>query len=100
MIILHCAFFIFTYVHRTCIMVGYEETVPPETQEQEAEVHHLEVNPGEVTGDRQIIELPECPEHYPMTFVKGKPQSISDLPYISKKIYIEYASCLCIKYRS
>ena len=69
-----------------CIMAGYEELVPRETQEPEAEVHHLEVNLGEATGgDGQITELPECPEHYPTTFMKGMPQSIANLTYLSNE---------------
>ena len=33
-------------------------------------------------------ELPECPDHQPSSFLKGKPQSILSLPCFHK--YIEY----------
>ena len=33
-------------------------------------------------------ELPECPDHRPSSFLKGKPQSILSLPCFYK--YIEY----------
>ena len=33
-------------------------------------------------------ELPECPDHHPSSFLKGKPQSILSLPCFYK--YIEY----------
>ena len=71
----------------TCIMAGSEEIVPQEYEEQEGSLHHLEVNPGGATGGGGAVEeLPECPEHYPTTFIKGKPWSISPLSYISKEL--------------
>ena len=33
-------------------------------------------------------ELPECPDHHPSSFLKGKPRSILSLPYFYK--YLEY----------
>ena len=35
-----------------------------------------------------VEELPECPDHQPSSFLKGKPQSILSLPCFYK--YIEY----------
>ena len=57
------------------------------------EITLLEINEGE-EGDQQEIpqaaapegkeqnpeELPECPDHCPTSFLKGKPQSILSLP--------------------
>ena len=43
------------------------EEVPPEVQESPE-------------GEGQVQELPECPEHVPASFLKGKPQSILSLP--------------------
>ena len=50
-------------------------------QEENQEVQHQEV-PGE--GEPEVDHLPECPDHQPATFVKGKPQSIISLPTLLK----------------
>ena len=50
-----------------------------EQQEEHQEVQHLEV-PGE--GEPEADHLPECPDHQPSTFVKGKPRSIISLPIL------------------
>ena len=36
--------------------------------------------PEGLEGEGQVQELPECPEHVPASFLKGKPQSILSLP--------------------
>ena len=46
-------------------------------QEEGQEVQHQEV-PGE--GEPKVDHLPECPDHRPTTFVKGKARSIISLP--------------------
>ena len=46
-------------------------------QEENQEVQHQEV-PGE--GEPEADHLPECPDHQPAMFVKGKPRSIISLP--------------------
>jgi hypothetical protein len=38
-----------------------------------------EVQPEEPEEEGTIAELPECPEHQPSTFLKGKPRSIISL---------------------
>lgn len=46
----------------------------------------LEVQVQEVVGDEDPeVELPECPDHQPSSFLKGKPRSIypSDLQSIN-----------------
>ena len=45
-------------------------------QEEGQEVQHQEV-PGD--GEPEADHLPECPDHQPATFVKGKPQRIISL---------------------
>ena len=50
-----------------------------EPQEENQGVQHLEV-PGE--GEPKADHLPECPDHQPSTFVKGKPRSIISLPIL------------------
>ena len=46
-------------------------------QEENQEVHHQEVSRE---GEPEADHLPECPDHQPSTFVKGKPRSIISLP--------------------
>ena len=50
-------------------------------QEEEPEVQEAD---EVVTAE----ELPECPDHQPSSFLKGKPWSILSLPYFYK--YFEY----------
>ena len=54
-----------------------ELDVDPEEESQE--VQHQEI-PGE--GEPKADHLPECPDHQPATFVKGKPRSIISLPIL------------------
>ena len=69
----------------------------------------LEINEGE-EGDQQEIpqatapeeeeqnpeELPECPDHRPTSFLKGKPRSILSLPWFYK-ILLEFFMFDCIR---
>jgi hypothetical protein len=65
-------------------MTGPEEFVQPE-EHQEADLHHLELNPDGAAGTEGLItELPECPSHYPTSFIRGKPRCIFHLSYIQK----------------
>ena len=48
-------------------------------QEESQEVQYQEI-PGE--GEPKADHLPECLDHQPTTFVKGKPQSILSLPIL------------------
>ena len=61
---------------------GSLEEIPEQETTQEGELLHLRAHPdgGPVGG---VFELPECPNHYPMTYVKGKPRSIAVLTYVS-----------------
>ena len=45
-------------------------------QEENQEAQHQEA-PGE--GEPEVDHLPECPDHQPAMFVKGKPRSIISL---------------------
>ena len=51
------------------------------SQEEELEVQAIDEAAAEE-------ELPECPDHRPSSFLKGKPQSILSLPCFYK--YLEY----------
>jgi hypothetical protein len=61
---------------------GSLEEIPEQETTQEGELLHLRAHPdgGPVGG---VFELPECPNHYPTTYVKGKPRSIAVLTYVS-----------------
>ena len=56
------------------------------SQEEEPEVQAIEEAAAE--------ELPECPDHRPSSFLKGKPRSIISLPCLYK--YIEYLLLLML----
>ena len=51
------------------------------SQEEEPEVQAIDEAAAEE-------ELPECPDHRPFSFLKGKPRSILSLPYFYK--YLDY----------
>ena len=51
-------------------------------QEEEPEVQEIDEAAAEE-------ELPECPDHHPYSFLKGKPRSILSLPCFFYK-YVEY----------
>ena len=67
----------------------------------------LEINKGE-EGDQQenpqVVapegmeqnpkELPECPDHRPTSFLRGKPRSIISLPVIYKCLLRIYGWCI------
>ena len=46
-------------------------------QEENQEVQQKEVSKE---GEPKVDHLPECPDHQPSTFMKGKPWSIISLP--------------------
>ena len=76
------------------------------------EITLLEFNEGE-EGDQQEIpqaatprdeeqnpeELPECPDHRPTSFLKGKPRSILSLP-VFYKISLEFFMFDALGYKS
>jgi hypothetical protein len=62
----------------------------PEEQSEEQEVPDADEEVGE--------DLPECPDHRPSSFERGKPQSIS-LPWFANIFLMLYLNCY-IKFRS
>jgi hypothetical protein len=66
-------------------LLEFEEALPEEDQEQPREPKE---QAGEgVPGD----ELPECPDHRPSSFLKGKPRCmLTQSLYIYIYIYLEY----------
>ena len=65
-------------------------------QEEGQEVQHQEV-PGE--GEPEVNHLPECPDHQPSTFMKGKPRSILSL-LVFYKILLELFMIDALGYKS
>ena len=61
--------------------VSQEEEFEGASQEEEPEVQAIDEAAAEE-------ELPECPNHHPSSFLKGKPRSILSLPCFYK--YLEY----------
>jgi hypothetical protein len=62
-------------LHHTRSQTENSIVVPEELEEQ------LEVQPQEVTeaDEEDVEELPECPDHCPSFFERGKPRSIFSL---------------------
>ena len=61
-------------------------------QEENQEVQHQEV-PRE--GEPKADHLQECPNHQPVTFMKGKPQSIISLPTLLMSPKVIRIDALC-----
>ena len=64
--------------------------------EENQEVQHQEV-PSE--GEPKVDHLPECPDHRPTSFLKGKPRSILSLP-VFYKILLESFMIDALGYKS
>ena len=68
------------------------EELDIDPQEENQEVQHQEI-PRE--GEPEADHLPECSDHQPATFMKGKPRSIISLPTLlmsPKVIHIDALS--------
>ena len=53
--------------------------------DEEPEEQQEAPQPVAPEGEEQTLEdLPECPDHKPTSFIKGKPRSILSLPYFIK----------------
>ena len=78
--LMHSWYYLFMHMHAigaTKEITLVELDVDP--QEVNQEVQHLEVSEE---GELEADHLPECPDHQPSTFVKGKPRSIIILPIL------------------
>jgi hypothetical protein len=68
-----------------------------QTETDPQEIQAQEVPESEEAGD----DLPECVDHQPSSFEKGKPRSIlSLLLYKSNSLYICYVYIVALSYRS
>jgi hypothetical protein len=79
-------------LHHTGSQEVTSVVVPEEPEEQPKEQEVPEAN--EEVGE----DLPECPDHRPSSFGRGKPQSIY-LPQFANILLMLYFNC-CIKFRS
>jgi hypothetical protein len=77
---------------------GSQEELPVAVPEVQARVDPQEIQAQEVPeAEEQGEELPECMDHQPSSFERGKPQSIlSLLLYKAITLYKLYVYC-CIK---
>ena len=67
------------------IHIGSPEEVTLLEFEEEAEDNQEAPQPTAPKGEEPATdELPECPDHRPTSFLKGKPQSIISLLYFIK----------------
>jgi hypothetical protein len=59
---------------------GSQEELPVAVPEEQAEINQQEVKAQEVQeAEEQGEELPECVDHQPSSFERGKPRSITSL---------------------
>ena len=67
----------FLYVHE----IGATEEITVLEYETDAQEEYQEVQQQEAPGEGELDDeqLPECSDHQPSTFVKGKPRSILSL---------------------
>ena len=64
---------------------SFEEIILLEFNEEEEEDQQETPQAIALGGEEQTLEdLPECPDHQPTSFLKGKPRSILSLPYFTK----------------
>ena len=80
-----CIFLLFEHaIGASDATASYELQVNPEGQECSQEVE------AQQAGLEEPEEEVECPNHEPVSFVKGKPRSILSLPLFSKVYLICY----------
>jgi hypothetical protein len=81
---------------------GSQEEVPVAAQEEKAGVDPQEIQAHELLEEEgQEEDLPECVDHQPSSFERGKPRSIlSLLLYKSNSLYIYELYIVALSYRS
>ena len=64
--------------------IGSSEEITLLDFNEEAEEDQQETSQAVALGEEEqtLEDLPECPDHLPTSFLKGKPQSILNLPYL------------------
>ena len=83
--IIHVIIYAFMISYFMLMHIGLSKGIPllefkeePEEQQEAPQAITLE-------GEEQTLEdLPECLDHRPTSFIKGKPRSILSLPYFTK----------------
>jgi hypothetical protein len=61
-------------MHHTGLLENVTPVVPGEQAEDDQQGALVQEAPG---GEEPEADLPECPDHQPSSFLKGKPRSIS-----------------------
>ena len=76
------------------IHIGSSEEITLLDFNEEAEEDQQETSQAAALGEEEqtLKDLPECLDHWPTSFLKGKPQSILSLPCFTKY----YLSPLCL----
>ena len=64
--------------------IGLPEGITLLEFEAVGEENPLEIQQEVPEGEGQVQELPECPDHVPTSYIKGKPRSILRLPLFLK----------------
>ena len=74
--------------------IGSSEEITPLELNKEEEEDQQETPQAATLGEEEqtLEDLPECPDHRPTSFFKGKPRSILSLPCFTKY----YFSPLCL----
>jgi hypothetical protein len=65
--------------------IGSQEELPVAVPEEQARIDQQEVQAQEV---QEAEELPECVDHQPSSFKRGKPKSILSLLLYKKQLII------------
>jgi hypothetical protein len=77
---------------------GSQEELPVAVPEEQAEVDQQEVPAQEVQAAKEPDEeLPECVDHQPSSFKKGKPRSIISLLLYKSNLNTYVSIYCCIK---
>ena len=66
--------------------IGSSEEITLLEFNEEAKEDQQETPQAVALGEEELTleDLPECPDHWPTSFLKGKPRSILSLPYFIK----------------
>ena len=90
--IMHVSIYAFVISYFMLMHIGSSEGITL-LEFNEEEEHQEAPQPIALEGEEQALkDLPECPDHRPTSFIKGKPQSIPSLPCFTKY----YLSPLCL----
>ena len=92
--IIRVIIYAFVISYSMLMHIGSTEEITLLEFNEEEEGDQQETPPAIAPGEEEHTpkELPECPDHRPTSFLKGKPRSILSLPCFTKY----YLSPLCL----